>query len=200
MMVKRGDPDSVVWRETRGRHADPTDVVAHAVDKDKTLCGEPSKVAPWADTGRGQRCDKCMRAVTATPLGSDEITVAVGVSYRQLDSWTRQGLVQSLGDPQPGSGNRRRWSAEEVSVVAAMHVLVNEAGLTPEAASRAARNNGVLTTGVVVRVNRPDITLAGPSLLKISPATEQQAAGEQAVEEIELKTQTRPALDVEEVQ
>lgn len=185
MMVKRPDPATVVWRATRGRHADPATVVAHAIVGDKTLCGESAKVAPWADTGRGARCDKCTTAMSDTPLGSEEIIAAVGVSYRQLDRWTAQGLVKSLGDPAPGSGYRRQWSAEEVEVIAAMHVLVNEGGLTPEAASRAARNRGVLATGVVVMVNRPDVTLAGPNPLQILPADDQEAS--------------RPAREVQEV-
>jgi hypothetical protein len=189
MMVKRSDPEAVVlWRETKGRHAPAEQVVAHAIQGDTTLCGEPAKSAPWADTGRGVRCPACMRVFDSAPLGSEEICAAVGISYRQLDSWTRRGFIQSAGDPQPGSGNRRRWPMEEVAVAQAMHVLVNMdgGGLTPEAAARAARNHGVLAPGVVVMVNRDDVHLAGPAEFTIGT----QSAG--SVHPVEVHTTETP--------
>ena len=164
-MAKRGAEPDVVWRETKGRHADAGEVTAHAIQDDKTLCGELAKVAPWNDSGRGARCQSCMRALEGAPLGWEEICAATGITYRQLDQWTRKGLLHAAGDQNPGTGKVRRWPPSEVKVALVMHALVNmpDGGLTPAAASRAARNNGRIDTGVVVVVNRDDIQLGRPA-------------------------------------
>ena len=61
-----------------------------------------------------------------------------GISYRQLDYWVRRGYLK----PEylaPGSGAKRRWTAEERRVAQTMARLV-AAGFTPEAAHPIARN------------------------------------------------------------
>lgn len=152
-----------MWHETAGRHADPSVVVAHAVDGDKTLCGEPARVVPWRDTGRGRRCEACIAALTESPVTYREIQEAVpGLTYRALDHWSRKGYLHPA-NPDCGSGRRRTWPAGEVEVAQLMHVLVT-AGLSPAGAERAARNGGVLSDGVWVVVSLDGLTLPGVDL------------------------------------
>lgn len=37
-------------------------------------------------------------------------------SYRQLDHWTRLGLLKTVGESTPGSGHSRRWAHAERDV------------------------------------------------------------------------------------
>jgi hypothetical protein len=82
-----------------------------------------------------------------------QVCATTGVTYRQLDSWSRSGLVHAVGIPSArtrqttGSGVRRGYPPEEVAVVAVMARLVR-VGLSPAAAARAARNNGDLGDGI----------------------------------------------------
>jgi len=43
-----------------------------------------------------------------------EAADAAGISYRMLDYWLRQGAVRPKAEAQPGSGNHRSFTAEEV--------------------------------------------------------------------------------------
>jgi transposase len=49
-----------------------------------------------------------------TALSSVEVADLVGVSYRILDNWLREGHVTLACDPTPGSGRRRSWTEDEV--------------------------------------------------------------------------------------
>jgi hypothetical protein len=159
-MARVGDDVVVVWRENVGRHASSEFVVAHAVDGDKTLCGEPATVVPWRDTGRGQRCERCISVLTDTPVTYQEIQAAVpGLSYRTLNHWTTRGYLQAA-NPGCGSGRRMTWPAGEVEVAQLMHILVT-AGLSPRGAERAARNGGVLSDSVRVLVATGELELPG---------------------------------------
>jgi hypothetical protein len=40
--------------------------------------------------------------------------VVPGLTYRQLDHWTRKGYLTPSLAPGDGSGNRRRWSHQDV--------------------------------------------------------------------------------------
>jgi hypothetical protein len=62
--------------------------------------------------------------------------LATEATERQIDTWTGRGW---LAGTRPGSGRRREWSATEVPVARLMVRLIR-AGLTPEAAHRAARS------------------------------------------------------------
>jgi len=59
-----------------------------------------------------------------------------GVTYRQLDFWTKKGYLRCKA---PGSGYAREFSSEEKRVAELMGHLVR-AGITPKCASRYARN------------------------------------------------------------
>lgn len=77
-----------------------------------------------------------------------------GISSRQLDHWTRRGWLR-CEEPRPGGrGYPRAWSPCEREVARYMVQLV-AAGVTPEAAHHAARNNGRLPGGRF-RVERID--------------------------------------------
>jgi DNA-binding transcriptional MerR regulator len=47
---------------------------------------------------------------------SREVCEHVGVTYRQLDHWTRCGLI-TPAQPAAGQGTRRRWSPADVERV-----------------------------------------------------------------------------------
>lgn len=165
MPKSKQDGETVaVWRETQGRHADPTGVTAHAVGGDQTLCGLPGSTAPWRDTGRGTRCTDCSRVLNDQPLGYQEITDAVGLSYRTLHYWSKKGFVNPT-NPSCGTGKQMTWPASEVLIAQVMHVLVG-AGVEPAAAARAARNEGVLGVGVRVVVDLDDVQLGHAELGK----------------------------------
>jgi DNA-binding transcriptional MerR regulator len=61
---------------------------------------------------------------------SEETYIAVqvcelaGVTYRQLDYWTRRGFIQSCERNRSGSGNIRVWDKENVTKVFLMHKLI----------------------------------------------------------------------------
>ena len=50
-------------------------------------------------------------------LTSAQVCAAAGVTYRQLDSWCRVGLVTPSGRVAAGYGSRRLWTAADVAVV-----------------------------------------------------------------------------------
>lgn len=64
--------------------------------------------------------------------------LAPGLTYRQLDYWTRRGLLHPENGPTPGSGRRRRWSVNELAVALRIGTLRLE-GYELEAAARKAR-------------------------------------------------------------
>lgn len=65
-----------------------------------------------------------MTTTTQQTFTSLEAAKAAGVTYRQLDYWLRTGAVKPTAEAQPGSGNPRRFAADEVQAlieVAAMY-------------------------------------------------------------------------------
>lgn len=108
-------------------------------------------------------CQPCYRE--ATHAGTlppregayGEITLpdlkALGISYRQLDYWTRTGLIES-SEATPGSGHRRYWPEEELEVAGRIARLV-KAGVNIRVAAEIARQPGEpvhLDGGVIVTV------------------------------------------------
>jgi hypothetical protein len=61
----------------------------------------------------------------------------IGVSYRQLDWWTRKGYINEMPE-KPGSGYARRYTPEEEAVAILMGQLV-ACGFKPSAAAELAR-------------------------------------------------------------
>lgn len=91
----------------------------------------------------------------ARPWVTHHELVAAGPTYRQVDYWTRMGLLDA-DFPTPGSGHQRRYPASEVQVAATMRVLT-EAGIEPAAAAKAARNGGWLAPGVQVTITSTNV-------------------------------------------
>lgn len=53
-------------------------------------------------------------------LTSDQVCDLAGISYRQLDYWSRYAGYISATPPAPGSGHPRRWTAMEAAKVIAL--------------------------------------------------------------------------------
>lgn len=92
-------------------------------------------------------------------MRTDEILPLAGITYRQLDHWTRKGY---LGDiPAPGSGNQRYYTDEQVEHICIMARMVRSLGMPPVHASIWARMiaaKGVVKIGpfVICDVGRND--------------------------------------------
>lgn len=87
-------------------------------------------------------------------LGIHNTERELGITYRQLDHWTRAGLLKPLHVG--GSGSSREWTHAELDVARVMGRLV-AAGLKPEPASRVARSPGrrcEIADGIYVEVTR----------------------------------------------
>lgn len=52
-------------------------------------------------------------------LSSTQVCRAAGITYRNLDYWTRRGLAHPLVAAR-GCGSQRRWSAQEAEVLRSM--------------------------------------------------------------------------------
>lgn len=76
---------------------------------------------------------------------------AAGVSPRRIEWWTRKGHLRTY-DTNPGTGNSREWRPGESRIGRDMVRFVDEAGLTPEAAHRAARGEA-LAPGIRLAVD-----------------------------------------------
>jgi DNA-binding transcriptional MerR regulator len=83
----------------------------------------------------------------------EQMLEASGLTYRQLDYWTRNGLLKCVKKT-VGSGHTRKWLDGEVHVARAM-CLLTEAGVAPDAANRAVRNDGWLSSAVRVSIHLP---------------------------------------------
>ena len=79
--------------------------------------------------------------------------LAVGISQRRLEWWTRQGWLFTE-KTQPGSGRPRVWLDGE-DIIGALMIPLVDAGLAPAAASRVARG-GDLAPGIKVVINLTD--------------------------------------------
>jgi DNA-binding transcriptional MerR regulator len=65
--------------------------------------------------------------------------LAPGLTYRQLDYWTRLGLLYPDNGPTPGSGHSRQWSDTELAVARRIGQYRLQ-GLELAAAARRARD------------------------------------------------------------
>lgn len=62
---------------------------------------------------------------------SDEACRRSGLTYRQLDHWTRLGLLQPER-ASSGTGHARHWPEEEVQVARVFAALNRNAGMGPD--------------------------------------------------------------------
>lgn len=79
--------------------------------------------------------------------------LALGLTYRQINYWAKRDWLRA-DDVRPGSGRARTYPASELEVAATMRRLT-AAGVTPEAAHRAARSDGWLSAEVRVLLVEP---------------------------------------------
>lgn len=95
-------------------------------------------------------------------LGHAEMRAEVpGLSFRQLDYWTRKGYLTSV-DGGRGSGSQRHWSEQERDVARVMLRLMKAMGSTATAAGYVARvlvtlnvESVALDRGMFVHVDLP---------------------------------------------
>lgn len=75
----------------------------------------------------------------AGTIGATELCHRAGITYRQLDFWTRQGHVHPLPRPRrAGSGWPRYYATDEAAALVLMARLVDD-GLQPRPAAAHAR-------------------------------------------------------------
>lgn len=89
-----------------------------------------------APTGpvQGSRTRPC----EAVPMNARDLMEAAGITYRELDYWTRVGYLRA--EPRPeGSGYDRDFPAGEVTVAVTIRRL-RDAGVKVAVAARVARN------------------------------------------------------------
>lgn len=71
-------------------------------------------------------------------MGSLELAQRAGVTYKQVDHWTKRRFLKP--EPNPGgTGHKRAFKPSEVRVTQIMATLVN-AGIRPHVAAKAARS------------------------------------------------------------
>jgi DNA-binding transcriptional MerR regulator len=91
--------------------------------------------------------------VSKRTFTSTEVCKILGITYRQLDYWTRKGYVPS-SSPTPGSGHARAFTFPELLMLRLVGLLL-EAGFTVTAAFDVARSYDEGPVATVLR--RPAI-------------------------------------------
>jgi hypothetical protein len=108
-----------------------------------------------------------------TMYGKADALAISGVTYRQLDYWTRAGYLTAVFVPgapvDGGSGFERRWSDVEVVRAAVMRVLADH-GIAAESASKATRRGIWWPESGVFVVQLGVLEVTGECLLDFSPA------------------------------
>lgn len=121
---------------------------AHRLYDGRAVCGRVPDGARWTPAaGTEPTCTRC------STLGADTVThqafVDAGLSYRQLDHWTRVGYLRP-SHPGRGSGSVRAFPRSELAVARVM-LRLTAAGVTPDAAHRVARG-GQLAPGIHLHI------------------------------------------------
>jgi hypothetical protein len=105
----------------------------------------------------------------STMLRAPDVLAATGATYRQLDYWTRQGLVTfhrdltdetqaevEAGHLEPTSGHVRIWDATEVEAIRRAVVVARALPhLTNDVVFRIARADGPIDLGDGIVVTTP---------------------------------------------
>lgn len=73
---------------------------------------------------------RSLRRPHSDELSSTEVIARAGVTYRQLDYWCRTGVLSPVGNLR-GSGSFRRWSIDDIEIVAALGRLAAMGAPTP---------------------------------------------------------------------
>ena len=91
---------------------------------------------------------------------SQELIDEAGISYRQLDYWTRTGLLVPLDQAQPGSGYPRRFPDRELERARVIHDLL-DAGVSLQIIRRVVdqvTDQGAVDIGAVTITHHPKET------------------------------------------
>lgn len=83
---------------------------------------------------------------------TQEIVARTGLTFRQVDYWTRQGYLRTVDSQVDGTGRPREFQSTELQIALRMRDLV-ECGFSPSAAHRLARGDRELMAKL-------DLTLA----------------------------------------
>lgn len=76
---------------------------------------------------------------TTTDVSGPTLAATAGITYRQLDYWTRHHWITPNPQPHTGSGYHRTYPHTQVELAHLMRLLIDD-GLTPQAAHRHATN------------------------------------------------------------
>lgn len=84
---------------------------------------------------------------------ADQFVPMSGISYRQLDTWTRKGYLEAEGAG-GGSGRAREWSMDELVIARRIKTLLAAGFVLAVAADLARKNDGEhdLVDGVSVNL------------------------------------------------
>lgn len=95
----------------------------------------------------------------------------MGISYRQLDHWSKEGYLR----PEGGNGTQRNWSEVEIKIGRMMSRLV-AIGIKPEKAAFYARSAVVNKTPMLLEFNNGKLRVRGPfsDAIKLSISRAQQ--------------------------
>lgn len=91
-------------------------------------------------TGQSLPPDECETAAGDT-YTIDELAEHAGCTVKQVDHWTRAGLLHPAGRENATNGVRRRWDAGEAEVARRMMLLL-DVGLSTRLAHDVARHRG----------------------------------------------------------
>jgi hypothetical protein len=91
---------------------------------------------------------------------SKALAASLGITYRQLDHWTRQGWLKPDPRPVAKSGTERHWPDAELAIASDMGLLIRH-GLTPPAAHRIARAGRTEAVLIAIRGDALDAMPAG---------------------------------------
>lgn len=64
---------------------------------------------------------------------SHDLTIVAGLTYRQVDYWTRAGYLTPIGNPRPGHGYPREYADDQVSLAVQMSRLTKAGIPMPQA-------------------------------------------------------------------
>jgi len=173
--------------------------------------GTPPPRSPAEKRTRGPARLASMGRVVTEGFRAPEVCQIIGITYRQLDYWTRTGLIQPGIADAKGSGSRRLFSFRDLVLLKAIKDLL-DAGLSlqkvreaidyvrsavsedPTEATLTARQGTIVVYGpdeqdlLIDALRRGQITLSLP----LAPIYEEL---EQKVREIEAARRRHPSSD-----
>lgn len=137
------------------------------------------------------------------PFSSIDVVNLTGCTYRQLDYWSRIGVIEPTREAR-GSGSQRRWSFTDACLVRAVTVLRQLGAFEPVLAEvvRAVEVDESLWERVVVVTRAgsvwPIVDMAGPEgwlvSLKACRAYVRVQADQLAVQALTRRPERTPAL------